>query len=969
MSTLLTRPGVKRGLWKVASAAVALVTVFNVSAVSSVFSFATVGATGSVCPSGDVKYNVGSGYEYTDNSATVTVIPGTDGSKNRVTWAAASGFVVTSVCIKIGGQHGGSLQYPSASAGQAGPYAYDISHIVLKTSPGNTPPNVPNPPLGQSCGLDIGLIVDRSGSMDSSEMSLVKSAMTTFVDAFIGTPTQFSLTKFETNATVTQAFTSDLALMKSKIGALPASGDGNTNWDAALAKSFSTFDPRPTKPNLIVIATDGSPNRYGDPANSTFDWNLGLSNAVSRANTIKTAGTRIVVIGIGSDPTDPDYPNTDVKLQAISGPKMAPPATIDETVDVVKTDFPQLAAAMSNLAKGLCGGKILVQKQLDLDGDGKVDLDGTASDARLSGFTFDVDGTPSNPVAKTTTNTGALEFDVLNGTYSLNESAVMGMRLSSIECRNGQNAVGTVDLATRTVTGLAMTTDDTVTCTFVNTPSTGTLKVIKQVVGGELPAASWMLHVKHDGTDVAGSPAAGSATGTVYTLPVGTYAVSETGPAGYTASFSSACSAGTVTVTAGQQTVCTVTNTLIPEFGLTLDKQAPVTVNAGANLTYTLLWTVGGNTPLTNTVLTDPIPANTSFVAADNGGTFNNGVVTWNLGTKQPGNSGSLTVTVKVNSPLANGTDIVNTACIDALQTESVCDTTTTKVVSSPKLSITKSNNAGEFTNPGKIVRYTVVVTNAADATDSAKDVVLTDVLPAGFTFVDGGASQKSFNLGTLAPGASVSTSYDVAISADHAAGIFTNTADAKGTNTDKVNATSNVEVRIPQVIGEQTAPDLAITKKVNKTTAKPGDVVTYTVTVKSIGTEDAVNVVVTDTLPKNLSFVNFKGRSHAWKLGTLAVGKSVSIDYDVRVESDAKRGSYKNVAVATADEVGKKQANAKLEVRTPTVLGAELPVTGSGPMDYIAFVLGALLALLGLIGLRQRGTDDHRSMNFIHLA
>ena len=61
----------------------------------------------------------------------------------------------------------------------------------------------------------------------------------------------------------------------------------------------------------------------------------------------------------------------------------------------------------------------------------------------------------------------------------------------------------------------------------------GTLRVIKQVMndnGGTKVASDFTLHVKSGGTDVAGSPGAGSATGTVYTLASGTYVVSEDAP-------------------------------------------------------------------------------------------------------------------------------------------------------------------------------------------------------------------------------------------------------------------------------------------------------------------------------------------------------------------------------------------------------------------------------------------------------
>ena len=94
----------------------------------------------------------------------------------------------------------------------------------------------------------------------------------------------------------------------------------------------------------------------------------------------------------------------------------------------------------------------------------------------------------------------------------------------------------------------------------------GTLRVIKQVIndnGGTKGAGDFNLHVKSGGTDVAGSPAAGSATGTVYTLASGTYVVSEDAPpAGYAQTgISGDCAAdGAVTVAAGMQKTCTIKN-------------------------------------------------------------------------------------------------------------------------------------------------------------------------------------------------------------------------------------------------------------------------------------------------------------------------------------------------------------------------------------------------------------------------
>lgn len=71
---------------------------------------------------------------------------------------------------------------------------------------------------------------------------------------------------------------------------------------------------------------------------------------------------------------------------------------------------------------------------------------------------------------------------------------------------------------------------------------------MKQVVndnGGTATAASFNLHVKLAGIDVAGSPLAGAVTpGFPYTLAAGAYVVSEDVNTAYTPSFSGACDAG-----------------------------------------------------------------------------------------------------------------------------------------------------------------------------------------------------------------------------------------------------------------------------------------------------------------------------------------------------------------------------------------------------------------------------------------
>ena len=100
------------------------------------------------------------------------------------------------------------------------------------------------------------------------------------------------------------------------------------------------------------------------------------------------------------------------------------------------------------------------------------------------------------------------------GRYTVSADALPGYTLAtSGDCASD----GTITLAV----GQART------CTITANDVAPTLTVVKQVVndsGGTRAPGDFSLHVKSGGADVAGSPAAGTASGRTYTLAVGTYA-------------------------------------------------------------------------------------------------------------------------------------------------------------------------------------------------------------------------------------------------------------------------------------------------------------------------------------------------------------------------------------------------------------------------------------------------------------
>ena len=281
---------------------------------------------------------------------------------------------------------------------------------------GNTipPPEapLPSPALSDSCGLDIALVMDSSGSLNGTELGQIKSAFEGFVGAFLpATPTMFSVTDFDDDGNVLQQFTNDIGLLSIAINA-PTSG-GSTNWADGLADAFGTFSASGTdKPNLVVFASDGNPTEPGTNAEA-------LQTAIEAANDIKESGTRIIALGVG-DGLDAG------NLEDIS------------SVDAVYTsDFANLATTLSTLASELCGGTITVTKVIDADGN----LGTTGDQTPGEGWDFVIDGDTYTTDAGGQTD----PVEVSAGMYSVTETVESGYSRVVASCTGASNNGGQSD--------------------------------------------------------------------------------------------------------------------------------------------------------------------------------------------------------------------------------------------------------------------------------------------------------------------------------------------------------------------------------------------------------------------------------------------------------------------------------------------------------------------------------------------
>ena len=204
------------------------------------------------------------------------------------------------------------------------------------------------------------MVVDQSTSVSSSEMTQFRTALNSFVEALSGTSSKGAVYTFGTTAARTQELTSiDSSALASAITRATTynSTTKYTNWDAAfrtVAQDNVVTGGVPTY-DLVLLLTDGDPTTFApsNPAATTnFNGTVRFqpnAEAIFSANTVKSAGTKVVGVGVGMST------NSDLNLKAVSGPNI-------NSDYFLSTNFAGLSAKLKKIATINCGGKISLQK-------------------------------------------------------------------------------------------------------------------------------------------------------------------------------------------------------------------------------------------------------------------------------------------------------------------------------------------------------------------------------------------------------------------------------------------------------------------------------------------------------------------------------------------------------------------------------------------------------------------------------
>jgi hypothetical protein len=251
----------------------------------------------------------------------------------------------------------------------------ESGEMVLTDGLRVTPP-AKNPDLPPECGIDVMLVLDESGSIQSSGATQkVRDATRAFLNALKGTGSQVSIVDFSTTAqrpvpytTVTDATMASVFNPYINNGYKP---EGWTNWEDAFHEVKAANDKGPVA-DLVVFITDGDPTaRNTDSGGVVTNLTEGdveaMRRAQTEANLVKGQGSHVFALGVGAAVTKPTSAR---RLTAVSGFDKFPGTPFEEADYTLVENFDDLAAALRQIAIALCRASVTVTKLVD-EGDGQ----------------------------------------------------------------------------------------------------------------------------------------------------------------------------------------------------------------------------------------------------------------------------------------------------------------------------------------------------------------------------------------------------------------------------------------------------------------------------------------------------------------------------------------------------------------------------------------------------------------------
>lgn len=387
---------------------------------------------------------------------------------------------------------------------------------------------------------------------------------------------------------------------------------------------------------------------------------------------------------------------------------------------------------------------------------------------------------------------------------------------------------------------------------------------------------------------------------------------------------------------------------------------SPNPVASGSNITYTQIITNSGPSNCSAAALTEPTPANTTFVSV---AVVNSGGATWACpntapvacsasSSLPPGSSATVTAIYRVTG----GTTIADTVTVstttrDTNTANNSATANTTVASAGADLSVTNSGSPNPVT-AGNNITYTQTVTNAGPA--AAANPFLTETVPAGATAVSLNgpagwtcvlASLRCNGPATMAANTTAGNfTFVVSVGSGVANGtVLPQTASVGPTATDPNTANNSATVNT-LVAG---TADLSVTNTPSPVPVQPNNTITYSQVVTNSGPSTATSVSLTETLPPNTTAQTLTGPGGTWtcNVGTLTCSNpsfapgSATITFTVLVSAAAPEGPVNQTATVTSSVTDPNPANNSATAADVVAFAADadLVVTNSASPTSVA--------------------------------
>jgi len=408
------------------------------------------------------------------------------------------------------------------------------------------------------------------------------------------------------------------------------------------------------------------------------------------------------------------------------------------------------------------------------------------------------------------------------------------------------------------------------------------------------------------------------------------------------------------------------------------------TASVGETITYTVTAAniATATYPWQNVVVTDVISEHLEFIDGSvtvNGSTANvdshfnanTRTLTVRLGNIAPGETATVAFRVRVLNG-AQGMFITNVAYVssDGRDPLPAPDRGVEIEAGSPAPSARKSANVSTA-QVGERVTYTITLSNGITATAPWRNVVINDVIPAGFSLVHGSimvdgvshvhgvAGQAlTIRVGDIVPGQTVVVTFHVTALPSGMGQTWYNVASISSDNDPQRQVTDD-GVTIPEEEfgeggnngggdGDGNALTVTATKSAGVPSARPGDTVTYTITTRNNSENTWYNVTMTDLLdtgavtfisgsvqingiPANAGQHSYHNRLLTVRLGNIVPGQTAVVTFRVVIKPDAHDTTIHNIVTLVGSSVrdGALDTMVRANAQVPIPRESNPPVSG----------------------------------------